>query len=204
MKITRYFQSCLLIEEGGAKILIDPSGHEVDNLGKFGALNAVLYTHEHGDHFDAGMAGKFVDGGIAVYTNASTAKQMKSQPNIATDGQQFTVGSVKIQAKELPHCLMWDGSAGPQNTGYLLAGRFFHAGDGKELAGLSVDIAALPINGPDVSLKDAFDFAKQLSAKTIIPIHYDYLGGNPDVFADVGKSMGLTTKVLANGESADL
>jgi L-ascorbate metabolism protein UlaG (beta-lactamase superfamily) len=204
MKITRFYQSCLLVEEGGVRVVIDPSGQASDSLDKFGKLDAVLYTHEHGDHFDAEMASKFVDDGAAVYANASTAKLIKSQPNIVTDDQEFSIGSLKVQAKELPHCLMWDGSAGPQNTGYLLAGRLFHAGDGKDLEGFSVDIAALPINGPDVSLKDAFDFAKQLSAKIVVPIHYDYLGGNPDVFAEVGKGMGLNTKVLANGESANL
>jgi L-ascorbate metabolism protein UlaG (beta-lactamase superfamily) len=204
MKITRYFQSCLLIEEDGVKVLIDPSGQEADKVGSFGKLNAVFYTHEHGDHFDAGMASDFVAGGTPVYANASTAKQMKSQPNLVIDGQEFSVGKLKVQVKELPHCLMWDGSAGPQNSGFLLAGKLFHAGDGKELADFSVDVLALPINGPDVSLKDAFDFAKQVSAKNIIPVHYDYLGGKPEVFADVGQGMGLTTHVLANGESVDL
>ena len=51
MKVTRYFQSCLLPD-------------------------AVLYTHEHMDHFDLEMARKFAAGGADVYDNASTAKKM--------------------------------------------------------------------------------------------------------------------------------
>jgi len=204
MKITRYFQSCLLVEEDGARVLIDPSGQDADKVESFGKLDAVLYTHEHGDHFDPDLAEKFTATGVKVYANTSTAKQMKTPPAVVSDGQEFDIKGLKVQAKELPHCLMWDGSAGPQNIGYVLAGKLFHPGDGVKLAGLKVDIATLPINGPDVSMKDAYDFAKQLSAKIIIPIHYDYLGGNPEVFASVGQGMGLTTRVLANGESADL
>jgi len=204
MKITRYFQSCLLVEEGDARILIDPSGQEADKITSFGQLDAVIYTHEHGDHFDAAMANQFVTSGEQVYTNATTAKQMKSPPNVVQDSDEFEVKGVKMKALELPHCLMWDGSEGPQNTGFLIAEKLFHPGDGKELSGLSVDIAALPINGPDISLKDSFAFAQQLSAKNTVPIHYDYLGGNPEVFADIGKSFGLTTHVLANGQSVEV
>jgi L-ascorbate metabolism protein UlaG (beta-lactamase superfamily) len=204
MKLTRYFQSCLLIEEDGVRVLIDPSGQDAENFDKFGKLDAVLYTHEHGDHFDRDLAEKFAAAGVKLYANASNAKQMKTQPTVVTNGQEFDIKGLKVQAKELAHCLMWDGSEGPQNTGFLLGGKLFHPGDGVNLAGLSADILALPINGPDVSLKDAFDFAKQLSAKDIVPIHYDYLGGNPNVFADVGKGMGLNTHVLAIGESVEI
>jgi L-ascorbate metabolism protein UlaG (beta-lactamase superfamily) len=65
MKVTRYFQSCLLVEDGETRVLIDPSGQEKDSLDKFGKLDAVLYTHEHSDHFDANMAQTFVEQGIA-------------------------------------------------------------------------------------------------------------------------------------------
>ena len=205
MKITRYFQSCLLIEEGKARILIDPSGHEKDHMGKLGELDAVFYTHEHGDHFDAEMALTFVEQGIApVYANASTAKHIKASKTEVKDGQEFKINGVNVKVIELPHCLMWDGSDGPQNTGYLINNKLFHPGDGKELAGLSVDNLALPINGPDVSMKDAFDFAKQLGAKKIIPIHYDYLGGKPEVFASIGKGMGLDFHSLDYGQAVEL
>ncbi len=205
MKVTRYFQSCLLVEEGKARILIDPSGQENDRLGEFGKLDAVLYTHEHSDHFDAEMAQTFVEQGLApVYANASTAKLIKASKTVVKDGQEFNINGVRVKSIELPHCLMWDGSQGPQNTGYLINGKLFHPGDGVNLTGLKVNGVALPINGPDVSLKDAFAFAKQLSAENVVPIHYDYLGGKPEVFASIGQGMGLKTHVLDIGESVTL
>lgn len=205
MKITRYFQSCLLIEEGNARILIDPSGHENENIAQLGRLDAVLYTHEHADHFDADMAKNFVEQAIApVYANASTAKLIKASSTTVNDGQEFDIKDVHIKVIELPHCLMWDGTAGPQNVGYLINNKFFHAGDGKELAGLSVENLALPINGPDVSILDAFNFAKQLTAKNLVPIHYDYLGGNPEAFAGIGSGLGFKVHVLSNGASTEL
>jgi L-ascorbate metabolism protein UlaG (beta-lactamase superfamily) len=203
MKITRFFQSCLLIEEEGVRILIDPSGQEKER--DFGKLDAVLYTHEHPDHFDADMAQAFVEQGIApVYANASTAKQIKASKTLVKDGQEFDIAGLKIKVIGLPHCLMVNGSEGPQNTGYLINKKIFHPGDGKELTGLKVDTLAVPISGPDISLKDAYAFAKQVAAKQVIPIHYDYLGGNPDFFDSTAQKAGIKTHALNIGESVNI
>jgi len=205
MKVTRYFQSCLLIEANGARILIDPSGQEKDRLGEFGELDAVFYTHEHMDHFDAGMAQQFVEEGIAaVYANDSTAKQVKASVTKVEDGQEYDVRGLKVKAIELPHCLMVDGSTSVQNTGYLVNGELFHPGDGAELASLTVKTLAVPLNGPDISPHDAFKFGKQVQAENLIPIHYDFLGGNPDFFAVTAGQNGMKTHALKLGQSVEL
>jgi L-ascorbate metabolism protein UlaG (beta-lactamase superfamily) len=205
MKITRYFQSCLLIEEGSARILVDPSGYEKERLGEFGKIDAVFYTHEHMDHFDADMAQNFVEQGAApVYANASTAKQIKASKTQVKDGQEYDINGLKVKAIELPHCLMIDGSTSVQNTGYLFNAKLFHPGDGKELEGLTIDTLAVPLNGPDISPHDAFMFGKQVGAKNLIPIHYDFLGGNPDFFAGTAGKAGMKTHALKLGESTEV
>jgi L-ascorbate metabolism protein UlaG (beta-lactamase superfamily) len=205
MKVTRYFQSCLLVEDNGVRVLIDPSGQEKERLGDFGKLDAVFYTHEHGDHFDADMARDFVEQGIApVYANASTAKLIEASKTVIEDGQEYDVKGLKIKAVELPHCLMVDGSKSVQNTGYLINSRLFHPGDGKELAGLKVDTLAVPINGPDISLKDAYAFCMQVAAKQVIPIHYDYLGGNPDFLGSSLNKKGVKVHAMTIGDSLEL
>jgi L-ascorbate metabolism protein UlaG (beta-lactamase superfamily) len=205
MKVTRFFQSCLLIEDGNARILIDPSGQEKDRIKGFGKLDAVFYTHEHMDHFDAELAQTFVEQGIApVYSNASTAKQISASKTEVSDGQEFDVAGMKVKAIELPHCLMIDGSTSVQNTGYLVNSKLFHPGDGKEIEGLQADILAVPLNGPDISPKDAFDFSKQVQAKDVIPIHYDFLGGNPDFFGNYTEKIGIKSHALKVGGSVEL
>ena len=203
MKITRYFQSCLLIEEGSARLLIDPSAQETERYDSFGKLDAVLYTHQHGDHFDADLAQKFSAAGVPIYANASTAKFCKTPPLALEDGKESDIGGVKIKAIELPHCPMTDGTAGPQNTGLLVNGKLFHPGDGRELDGLTVEVLALPITGPDISLRDANDFAKQVKAKVVVPIHYDFIGTKPEVFGRLGSEKPFEVKILGLGESAE-
>jgi L-ascorbate metabolism protein UlaG (beta-lactamase superfamily) len=194
-----------LVEDNGVRVLIDPSGQEKERLGDFGKLDAVFYTHEHSDHFDADMARDFVEQGMApVYANVSTAKLIEASKTVIGDGQEYDVKGLKIKAVELPHCLMVDGSKSVQNTGYLINTRLFHPGDGKELAGLKVDTLAVPINGPDISLKDAYAFCMQVAAKQVIPIHYDYLGGNPDFLGSSLNKKGVKVHAMTIGDSLEL
>jgi L-ascorbate metabolism protein UlaG (beta-lactamase superfamily) len=82
----------------------------------------------------------------------------------------------------------------------------FHPGDGKELEGLQVDNLALPITGPDISILDAINFAKQVKAKVAIPIHYTAIPADPKVFAAYADKGGASfeVRILADGESTEI
>ncbi|HSE61043.1 MAG TPA: MBL fold metallo-hydrolase [Candidatus Saccharimonadales bacterium] len=210
MKVTRYPQSCLLLEKEGHKIVIDPGSffaaqHSVNELE---GIEAALYTHEHADHYDPAIATALREKGVPLYCNASTANVIhtKGACTVIENNQQFEVAGFSITAYDLPHCLLADGSDGPQNTGYLVDGVFFHPGDGKELAGLQARSMALPIAGPDISPLDAFNFAKQLGVTIAIPVHYDYFKEDAHVLKDTAMrlAMPFDLRVLAAGESTEL
>jgi L-ascorbate metabolism protein UlaG (beta-lactamase superfamily) len=125
--------------------------------------------------------------------------------NTVESGSGFELAGFNIMPHDLPHCAMPDGSAGPQNTGYIIDDNFFHPGDGVETEDVHVDHVALPIAGPSISFYEAFKFAKSVGAKKIIPIHYDNSGlfpGNPHGFAQVFKDAEVI--VLEDGESVEL
>ena len=210
MKVTKYPQSCLIIEQEGKRIVIDP-GALVS--GKFSArellpLDAILITHEHEDHADPELIRELVgDSDTPVVANQSTRNLLGDLvTQVVTDNEEFEVAGMKVVARELPHCLMVDGSAGPQNTGYVVDDVFFHAGDGIKLDNLQVQSAAIPIAGPDISARDVFNFIKQLHCLTVVPIHYDYFLENPNLLAGIGESTLQDVKfvVLDDGQSAEL
>lgn len=208
MKVTKFPQSCLLLEKDGQKMVIDPGvhflhSHTVDELA---GVAGVLYTHQHSDHYNPEIANTLKEKGVALYANAATAALIGEGCRQITDGQTFTVGAFTVKAYDLPHCLLINGQPGPQNTGYVIDDVLFHPGDGKELEGLQVDNLALPITGPDISLLDAANFARQLGAKVVIPIHYDGIPANPDVFKQyVAKGdLQFEVRVLKEGQSTQL
>lgn len=210
MKVTKYPQSCLIIEKNGKRLCIDP-GELVS--AKYDAqdllpVDAILITHEHEDHVDQALLHELVGSDeVPVYANQSTKNLLgDAVTQVVMDGEEFEAAGLKIVARELPHCLMVDGSAGPQNTGYVIDGVFFHAGDGIALDGLHVASAAIPIAGPDISARDVFAFIKQLRCQTVVPIHYDYFQENPRILASMapGVTPGVKFVLLDHGQSAEL
>lgn len=208
MKITRYPQSCLLIQKDGSKIVIDPGMHflQSHSMEELQGVQAVFFTHRHADHYDPKIVQALLESGVHIYANADTAKLVGEACNVVKDGDDFTVANFAIKAHELPHCPMIDGSAGPQNTGYVVDGTFFHPGDGKALADLQVNAMALPIAGPSISANDAYNFAIQLGVKVAIAVHYTVYKADPEIIRSFAEQNGapFELRVLADGESTEV
>jgi L-ascorbate metabolism protein UlaG (beta-lactamase superfamily) len=208
MKVTKYPQSCLVVEDDGRRLLIDPGSlvpaeFSADDLLP---VDGILITHEHDDHADPQLlADLTATASVPVVANASAKKLLGDVvTEVVEDGQEFELVGFSVTARELPHVDMPNGSPGPQNTGYVIDGNFFHPGDGIKIDDLKVDKAAVPIAGPDVSPRDAFDFIKQIGAKTVVPIHYDYFIADPKQLAGIAANITPDVKfvVLPNAESA--
>lgn len=208
MKVTKYPQSCLLIEKGQTRIVIDPgtlftADHNVEELGK---IDAVLYTHQHPDHFDESLVAGFIKLGVSIYANEATAELVGAEAVVVRDGDSLVIGDFEIEARELPHMPLISGAEGPQNTGYIIDGTFFHPGDGISIQGLTVNDLAAPLAGPGISPKQFYDFIKQVNAKRVLPIHNDYYVSKSDVILGFNEQLniGIEWVQLANGESAEL
>ena len=51
MQVTHFGHACVLVEQGTARILIDP-GQWSDGFGGLRDLDGILITHRHPDHLD--------------------------------------------------------------------------------------------------------------------------------------------------------
>ncbi len=101
MKVTKYPQSCLLLEKDGKRIVIDPGNFfaakfSVQDLGK---LQAVLYTHQHADHFEPGLVEEFKSAGVGLYGNEAVAELIGSEAVTLEDGRAVELGGFSV----LPH-----------------------------------------------------------------------------------------------------
>lgn len=205
MRVTKHPQSCLVVESAaGGRLLIDPGSFAAAALSPadLGAVDGVLVTHRHPDHCDARLLDPLRDAGVPVVANADAAAAIGDDVRVVGDGERFELAGIDVAAHDLPHQVMVDGSPGPPNTGFLLDGRLFHPGDGLSLAGLTASALVLPIAGPSTSFHDAYRFATQLEAATVIPAHYAMFVADPQLFAD--KSGLGDVRVLADGEATQL
>jgi L-ascorbate metabolism protein UlaG (beta-lactamase superfamily) len=188
MQLTKYPQSCLIVEVEGHRLLIDPgtflsARYDLDDLGH---LDGVLITHRHPDHIDPALVQGLHFHGWPLYANADVVDLLGADlVTEVSSGTPFEVGEVPIVPHDLPHVPLVDGSPGPQNTGYLIDGSLFHPGDGVELTGVRAPVVAAPISGPSISFRDAYRFVASLGARTVVPIHYDSFTADPQHFARV-------------------
>lgn len=183
MIITKYTHSCFHIEKDNTAVLIDVGNFTTKHyrLSDIKPFSAILITHQHADHIDPALAHWLDHKNVAIYANQDVAESFPELSITQVDnGVSFRIDGLDITPRNLPHCKMPDGSAGPPNTGYVIDGTFFHPGDGIEIDDLRVDTLAAPIAGPSVSLYSAVQLARQVEAETVIPMHYD----NPIFFND--------------------
>lgn len=174
-------------------------------LSDFGQIDALLITHQHADHIDPELVDELATAAIPIITNSDVAQKFPQlDAKVVTDGETFHAAGMNITARELPHCLMPDGSAGPPNTGYVVEDTFFHPGDGMKIDNLQVDNLAAPIAGPSVSLKDGVDLARSVQAKRVIPMHYHnpVFFNNPEVLNRFELPFEIT--ILGDGESMEV
>lgn len=208
MKVTKYPQSCLIIEKEGRCVLVDPGSFMAV---KFSAddvpeIDAIFITHQHPDHADADFIRAILNKKrVPVYANRDTKELLgELVTNIINPAEMCKEANMDIKAYDMPHCPMPDGSAGPPNNGYVFDNSFLHAGDGVSVEDLIVDNAAIAITGPDLSLRDAADLIKSVKAKKVIPIHYSIFSDEKPLGA-VGLvkygAPNVEMIVLSNGET---
>ena len=210
MKIRKYPQSHLVITGSSTKIIIDPgsitftAGYKSE---EFQGADAYLITHQHSDHMDPENIKNIINDKL-VYGNSDVVSKLKSlgvEAEETHDKEKFQVGEFEITPIDLPHCKMQDGSDGPPNTGFIINGVLFHPGDGYQRPDdLTVENLALPIAGPTITMDGALQFAKDLEAKIVIPIHYDYFKADPNEFKNMALPFGIEVRPLAPGEETEI
>lgn len=209
MKVTRYPQSCLVVEKDGFRIAIDPGDpfvatHKADELKNVGA---VFYTHDHFDHCNRALAAQLHEWGIPLFGNASVAALLQDTPCVVVKpGEIITVGPFAVNPALMAHSDMVDDKPGPENTGYIIDNHLLHPGDSPHVEGVSVPVIALPIVGPDISPRTAFSMATTVGAKTAIAMHYDLWGAQAEFYKLIYErfTASFQLKVLADGESIEV
>jgi L-ascorbate metabolism protein UlaG (beta-lactamase superfamily) len=192
MKIKKMAHCCLLVEIGGKRILTDPGNFSTEQNALTG-VDAVVITHEHGDHFHAesvqaivknnptamvianAAVGKLLDGLGVVHTVVDGGGKAMI-PASSTAGDALTVEGFDWKHEEI-----FEEMGQVQNTGYLIsvpsgagvdAGKnFFIPGDAYCEPGKPIDVLALPIAGPWCRLPDALRYAIKVKPRAAFPIH---------------------------------
>lgn len=182
MKITKYPQSCLMVETNNKRILIDAGGLKYQDkfLQEWQKADIILITHKHGDHIKSDV---LKDINIPIYSIQEvqdTYPEIKF--NIVKENDTLDFDSIKIEVVKAIHGynpLLKNGGQVFENVGYIIddgSHRLYTTSDTICFNNdYKADIVALPVtaHGFTMSAFEASLFSKELGANLVLPIHMD-------------------------------
>lgn len=185
MKITKYPQSCLLIETKGKKILVDPGNlkYQEEYFDIWNNVDIILITHKHSDHCNTEILEK-IDKNIKIY---SSNEVQDAHPtlhiNIAKEKHIIDIeNKISIEVTHAKHGYippMKTGAKVIENIGYIIDDnetRIYITSDTICFENdYKCDILCVPVSdyGVVMGAFEASLFAKETNAKLVIPLHAD-------------------------------
>jgi len=193
MRLQKLGHSCLLVESGDARLLIDPGTFSA-GFDDLEGLTAVLVTHQHPDHLDVDRLPGLLERNpsVQVVADPGTAQVLRDdhgiEASVANSGEVFDLG-VRVEAVGEMHAQIHPDLPRVTNTGYLIDDRLLHPGDAIDVTDREVEILALPTMAPWMRMAEAIDFLRAVSPKVAVPIH-DGLLRSTDLFYNAFRGLG--------------
>lgn len=174
MKITKFGHSCLLVEDGDGRLLLDP-GTLSGGFENLSGLTGVLVTHQHPDHVDVDRLGPLLAANpdAAVHADHATAAQLRDGGIVATAvaaGDSIELGT-RVEVLGRDHAVIHPDIPVVPNVSYLVGGRLLHPGDALLVPEVEVEVLGLPTAAPWLKLSEAVDYLRAVAPRVAVPIH---------------------------------
>ncbi len=191
MKITKYPQSCLLIETKGKKILIDSGAlkYKEEYFNVWNSVDIILITHKHPDHCNSSVLEK-LDKNIIIYSTKEVQNAYKNlQIKVIKENDILNLeNNISIEVVHAIHGYqpLLKGNEINENVGYIIddgENRLYATSDTICFKNeYKADILAIPVTGHGLTMSafEAALYAKEVGATLTIPVHMDNPKFPPD------------------------
>jgi L-ascorbate metabolism protein UlaG (beta-lactamase superfamily) len=170
--ITRYGHSCLLVEDGDARLLLDP-GVFSSGFEDLRGLTGVLVTHAHPDHLDVDRLRALLAANpdARLHCDEGSATQLSDlDPVVVHDGDALALGT-RVDVVGSQHAVIHPDIPRIPNVGYLVGERFFTPGDALTVPEADVEVLGLPTAAPWLKLSEAVDLLRAIAPRLAFPVH---------------------------------
>jgi L-ascorbate metabolism protein UlaG (beta-lactamase superfamily) len=182
VRFTKLRHSCVRLEKDGALLVIDPGIWSQAPEALSGAA-AVLITHEHPDHLDAGAlrAALGSNAGLELWANDSVAgkfAEFGGRVHAVAHGDTFTAAGFDVHVYGRDHALIHRDIPVVPNTGFAVDGEVFHPGDALTVPEDRVPTLLLPASAPWLKASEMIDYAREVAPRRAYAIHDGILNAN--------------------------
>lgn len=201
MKVIHFGHSCVLLETGTTRLLIDPgtfaTGYEVAR-----EIDGILITHQHPDHLDPEKLPILVAANpqatiVVDEGSAGIVHDLGLAAAVLRPGEQTQVGGASVQVAGGQHAVIHSDIPVIQNNGYIIDnGAFYHPGDSLDVPEQAIDVLGVPAAAPWLKASEAIEFVRAVKPRVAMPIH-------DAVLAPAGTNLyfGLLTRLGPDGTS---
>lgn len=218
MKLTKFTHACVRLEKDGGVLVLDPGTFSETDAALAGA-DAVLITHEHGDHVDVDAVTEALlsNVGLRLYAPDGVAATLRSKApdaadriHTAAEGEDFDVAGFHVRCFGGQHALIHPQIPVVANVGYLVDANVYHPGDSFAVPdGIEVATLLVPIHAPWNKISEVVDFVISVRAPRAFPIHDALLNDTGKGLIEghvtrIGARYGTEYQHLSSGDSVEV
>jgi L-ascorbate metabolism protein UlaG (beta-lactamase superfamily) len=174
--LTKHAHATVELSDGATTILVDPGVFTSNAAELLATADAVLVTHDHGDHLDPGAVSAALTArpDLPLYAPAEAAAllgDLASRATIVTPGDTFDISGLAVRVVGSgAHAVIHRDLPAMTNVGYVVDG-VYHPGDSYDVPGVEVDTLLLPTSGPWSKVGEAIDFVRAVAPRRSVQIH---------------------------------
>lgn len=165
VRLTRYSQSCIRLEQAGRVLVVDP-GVWSEPQALLGA-DAVLLTHDHPDHADllrlAGLAAPVF---APVEADLGGLDAHRVQPD-----SEFVAAGFVVRAVGGEHARVLPDQPLGANLGYLVEETLYHPGDALHVPQQPVEVLMVPMQASWLKTSEAVAFLRAVAPRLALGMH---------------------------------
>jgi L-ascorbate metabolism protein UlaG (beta-lactamase superfamily) len=178
MKLTKFSHSCVRIEDGDRRLVVDPGVYSESSEALDG-IDAVLLTHQHPDHLDVDTLTEQVikNPDLHVWAPRDVIDQLAKleafdgKYTAVGAGQSFVVGGLQVRTFGGQHALIHSSLPVVSNVGYLIGDAVYHPGDSYTVPNAMVETLLVPVVAPWAKISETYDFVISVRAPKAFQIH---------------------------------
>lgn len=177
MQITKLEHACLVLEEQGERVILDP-GSYTRLVGEYQNVLAVVITHMHDDHCNEAQLDAILkqNPDAVIYGTDEVCKRLTRYKTTAVHhGDFYQLGSFTLEFFGDMHAEIHRSIPLIQNCGVMVNSKLYYPGDSYTQPDCEVELLACPTSAPWLKIGDVMDFVTAVRPKRSFATHNVHL-----------------------------
>lgn len=173
MQITKREHACLILEESGKRIVLDPGAYTAPLEGVTDVL-AIVITHIHDDHCFESQIDRILaqNPEVMIFGTSEVCNRLGGYKTTTVyHGDFYEVGPFTLEFFGDMHAEIHRSIPLIQNCGVMINGKLYYPGDSFTRPDRPVELLACPASAPWLKISEVIDFVEEISPRRSFATH---------------------------------